>query len=226
MSTAVVLLSGGLDSTVTLATARERFNRVLTLGFNYGQRHKRELESAVNIAQFYDVSFSIIDLRSVLPLIQSSSLTNSEIEVPLGHYASETMKATVVPNRNAMFLSVAYGYAVSERAEAVFTGIHAGDHFIYPDCRPEFIESLSHSFQLGNLGFGNPSLQIIAPFVHLTKTDIAREGQRLGVPFQMTWSCYQGQALHCGECGTCVERIEAFDEAGVPDPTEYMNGRL
>ena len=162
MKTAVALLSGGLDSTVTVATALKDFDRVLSLGFNYGQRHQKELESAVLVAQFFDIDFSIIDLTSVLPLIRSSSLTNSEIEVPLGHYASETMKSTVVPNRNAMFLSIAYGYAVAERASTLFTGVHAGDHYIYPDCRPEFIESLSKSFQLGNHGFGNPELRIIA----------------------------------------------------------------
>jgi 7-cyano-7-deazaguanine synthase len=142
--------------------------------------------------------------------------------VPDGHYAEDTMKATVVPNRNMMMLSIAGAVAIAEEAEFVATGTHAGDHFIYPDCRPEFIAAASAALLVGNTGFSSPGFRgIVAPFIHSTKADICATGDVLGVPWDATWSCYKGGAIHCGRCGTCVERAEAFDLAGVDDPTEY-----
>ena len=141
--------------------------------------------------------------------------------MPDGHYAEESMKITVVPNRNAIMLSIAYGVAVSKGANAVAAAFHGGDHFIYPDCRPGFINAFaamqSHALE------GLSNIQLYTPFVNLTKADIAVEGARLGVPFEYTWSCYKGGDLHCGRCGTCVERREAFDLAGVSDPTIYAD---
>jgi 7-cyano-7-deazaguanine synthase len=139
------------------------------------------------------------------------------MDVPEGHYEAESMKATVVPNRNAIMISIAYGHAVSIGAETVGVGVHAGDHAIYPDCRAQFIDMLSSTLQVGN----DSDLRIYAPFIDKTKSDIVKYGTALGVPFDLTWSCYKGLEKHCGRCGTCVERKEAFQLAGVNDPTEY-----
>jgi 7-cyano-7-deazaguanine synthase len=131
------------------------------------------------------------------------------------------MAATVVPNRNAIMLSVAVGVAVARGAEAVAAAVHAGDHTVYPDCRPAFIEAIEHEARVANEGFIVDGFEVRAPFLHLTKDQIVRIGADLGVPFEETWSCYLGGEVHCGRCGTCVERREAFDLAGVPDPTAY-----
>jgi 7-cyano-7-deazaguanine synthase len=131
------------------------------------------------------------------------------------------MKATVVPNRNLIMLAVAGGIAAATGAEAVATGVHAGDHPIYPDCRPEFIQAASVAIGLGTAGLGAHDVRVYAPFVDLTKTRIAQIGEELDVPWELTWSCYEGGELHCGRCGTCVERIEALTDAGVTDPTAY-----
>jgi 7-cyano-7-deazaguanine synthase len=133
------------------------------------------------------------------------------------------MKQTVVPNRNAIMLSIAWGIAVSESVGQVVAGMHAGDHPIYPDCRPEFVLALERALRLGNEGFGDAALALSVPFIHMSKADIVREGSayRHPVPYDMTWSCYLGRDLHCGRCGTCVERREAFELAGIPDPTIY-----
>jgi 7-cyano-7-deazaguanine synthase len=146
-----------------------------------------------------------------------------DIEVPHGHYAAPSMAITIVPNRNAIMLSVAYGAAVADEAEIVAIGVHAGDHFIYPDCRAPFIESYDAMQRLAVEGCGHPDLRLYAPFVEESKADIVRLGAGLGVPFELTWSCYEGGEIHCGQCGTCVERKEAFALANVPDPTEYKN---
>jgi 7-cyano-7-deazaguanine synthase len=141
--------------------------------------------------------------------------------VPEGHYADENMKATVVPNRNAIMLSIAWGIAVSAGAWRVGYGAHAGDHPIYPDCRPEFTEALEKALVIGNEGFIPPGMHIWTPWLGSPKSYIVKCGRRLRVPFEDTWSCYKGGALHCGKCGTCVERQEAFMMAGLNDPTIY-----
>jgi len=141
--------------------------------------------------------------------------------VPAGHYTNETMKLTVVPNRNMIMLSVAIGWAVSGKADAVAYAAHAGDHTIYPDCRPAFIEAIRQAAALCDWH----RVELLTPFVGKTKRDIVRLGAELDVPFGQTWSCYVGGEVHCGRCGTCVERREAFKSAGVDDPTVYANGR-
>jgi 7-cyano-7-deazaguanine synthase len=151
-----------------------------------------------------------------------SSLTDSAVPTPHGHYAAETMKATVVPSRNAIMLSAAFGVAVAHGAQRVATAVHAGDHTIYPDCRPEFLTALEQAL---NLGVWAPApLTLHAPYLHLSKTDIARRGAVLGVPYGVTWTCYDPQpdGRHCGLCGACQERKEAFRDAGVLDTTEYV----
>lgn len=227
---AIVLHSGGMDSSALLyLIASTGYKAVTTVSVNYGQRHVKEIEAAAAVlgaarADFVFTNFDSvsIDLAAVGKLLTGSALTSPDtVEVPEGHYAEETMKATVVPNRNMILLAVAGGIAVARGASRVFTAVHAGDHFIYPDCRPEFIAHLSQAMAAGTEGFGDVSIG--APFLHRTKAQIASEGQGLGVPFELTWSCYIGGETHCGRCGTCVERIESFHEAGVNDRTLYAD---
>ena len=212
----VVLLSGGMDSATLLYQELNKGHEVSALGIGYGQRHRRELESAYNLAQRLGVPYQIVPLDG-LRFVLTSALTSGDIPVPEGHYAAESMKATVVPMRNAIFLSVAVGHAWSIGAEQVATAIHAGDHAIYPDCRPEFLDAFNAMVKTASDGFVRP--QVVAPFVTISKTEIAKIGQTLGVPWELTWSCYKGGERHCGVCGTCVERHEAL--ALVGDPTEY-----
>lgn len=218
----VAIVSGGMDS-VTLAHTLAEVHSLHMVSFNYGQRHgTRELEMAAKCAVDLDADHSIIDMPDLRTLLSTSSLTSESIDVPDGHYAEDTMKITVVPNRNMMMLAIAGAIAIAEDAEYVATGNHAGDHFIYPDCRPEFLAACSAALLIGNVGFSSPGFQgIVAPFVHMTKAEIVEIGNNLGVPWVDTWSCYKGGAIHCGRCGTCVERQEAFAVADVDDPTVY-----
>lgn len=220
MKKAVVIFSGGMDST-TLLYDLSQDHEVYAVSFDYGQRHKRELYGAAFIAKNLGIDWRLGDLYGISSLLKGSSLTSPEIKVPDGHYTDETMRITVVPNRNAIMLSIAWGYATSIGAVMVATGVHAGDHAIYPDCRNGFIESLSHSLELATEGYSD-CYRIFAPYVNITKKDIVLKGNELGVPWELTWSCYKGGDLHCGTCGTCVERIEAFKLANVYDPTHYV----
>ena len=209
-----LILSGGLDSTVLLFHLR-REHDVRCVSFNYGQRHgTRELEAAREIAMLAGVQHQVLDLTGLsLP----SALTTPDAAIPLGHYADASMKATVVPNRNMIMLAVAAGIAIGEGREAVAYAAHAGDHTIYPDCRPAFVDSMAAAL----LGCDWQPITLLAPFITWTKADIARHGVEVGAPLDLTWSCYQGGELHCGKCGTCHERREAFTVAGVVDPTRY-----
>lgn len=217
---AVLITSGGMDS-ATLAWHYDALGYDLILvGFDYGQRHRRELEYVHAIAAHHNAETRIVHLP-IRDLLHGSALTSDDVDVPDGHYAQETMKATVVPNRNAIMLSIATGIAVAENADIVATGVHAGDHFIYPDCRPAFFDPFAQAMKAGNDGFTPPGFRLEAPFITWTKADIAKHGDDLGVDYATTWSCYKGGDIHCGRCGTCVERIEAFIEADVHDPTVY-----
>lgn len=217
---AVAIVSGGLDS-VTLAYLLHAEGYALhLLAFDYGQRHKKELTFAELCAERLKAEFDIIDLSHIGKYLKGSALTD-DIEVPDGHYAAPNMAITVVPNRNAIMLTLAYGIAVAENAELVAIGAHGGDHFIYPDCRPEFIAAFDTMQRHAVAGFGHPKLQLAAPFLHFGKHQIVKLGTALQVPYGDTWSCYKGEERHCGTCGTCVERREAFELAGVADPTLY-----
>jgi 7-cyano-7-deazaguanine synthase len=220
MSYAVTVLSGGMDSTVLAHLAQGLFDKVDLISVDYGQRHRIELDYAARTAQQLGCRHDVLDLP-LGPMLTGSALTDDTVEVPHGHYAAENMALTVVPNRNAILISLAYAVAVAREADAVLVGVHAGDHFVYPDCRSPFVDALGQALRIGNEGFGNVRLE--APFVHHSKTDIARLGQRLGVDWTSTWSCYEGGQRHCGRCGTCVERREALRDAGVEDPTEYLD---
>jgi 7-cyano-7-deazaguanine synthase len=222
MTQTVAIVSGGMDSVTLAYHLAEKGHSLHLLSVDYGQRHRKELDYARTAAQSLGARHSIIDLSGITALIASSSLT-SEQEVPDGHYAEQTMRATVVPNRKMMMLSIATAVAISDGAQFVATGVHGGDHFIYPDCRPEFIAAAHAVSLVGNVSFGDDFRGIVAPFVHRDKAWIAAEGDRLRVPWVQTWSCYKGGEIHCGRCGTCVERAEAFHLAGVTDPTEYAD---
>jgi len=221
MKKAVLITSGGMDSATLAYLYHGRGYDLILVGFDYGQRHRKELESLTKLAERLGADHRIVDLSVLSQHLHGSSLTSEDVEVPDGHYTKQTMKATVVPNRNAIMLSIATGIAVAEGAELVATGVHSGDHFIYPDCRPQFIDHLDRAFQAGTKDFAVEGFHLEAPFVDITKADIAALGGELGVPYEITWSCYKGEEVHCGRCGTCVERIEAFVLAGVKDPTEY-----
>lgn len=217
-------MSGGMDSVTLAWHLHESYDDLHLVSFNYGQRHARELRCAAVAAIATGADHSIIELPDMRKLLHGSALTDLPLAVPDGHYAEESMKVTVVPNRNMMMLAMAGAIAVAEDAELVAIGVHGGDHFIYPDCRPEFIAAASAALLIGNVGFTAPQFEgIVAPFLHFTKAEIVSIGDELGVPWEDTWSCYRGEELHCGRCGTCVERQEAFMIARVDDPTEYVD---
>ena len=221
--TCVTVVSGGLDSAVLAHELRADGWALRLLSFDYGQRHAKELDHARKLAVALGAPHGVVDLRSTGVLLAGSALTDAGVAVPEGHYTDESMRATVVANRNAIFVQIAVGVAVAEGAEAVAVGIHAGDHPIYPDCRPAFVEAAEQLALVANEGFLADGFRLLAPFLHRSKADIVRRGAELGVAFADTWSCYAGGERHCGRCGTCVERREAFALAGVPDPTEYAS---
>lgn len=245
-SKAVVVLSGGLDSSTLAHFVAGQGYEVYGISFNYGQRHSRELRSACLVMNHlrgteghynpsHQAVHATIDLRQAgVDLLfegSGSSLVTDE-DVPDGHYAEENMKKTVVPNRNMIMLSIAAAWAISLNAEGVWTGVHAGDHFIYPDCREEFLYPLNAAIVRGNAGFGPifdynkdsavvPQQFVHTPFLLSSKDDIAQMAFDLNVDIANTWSCYKGGDKHCGRCGTCVERQEAIASTGNEDPTEY-----
>jgi 7-cyano-7-deazaguanine synthase len=218
---AVAVLSGGLDSTTMAYSLRAQGYAIAAISFDYGQRHRKELEFAEQISRDLGASWTLIDLHAagLTSVLGGSALTDDTVAVPDGHYADESMKITVVPNRNAIMLSIACALAVTRDAEAVAFGAHTGDHFIYPDCRPEFVRAFATMVNLAVEGLA--SIDIVTPFLSMTKAEIVKLGNELRVPFERTWSCYKGGALHCGTCGTCYERREAFALAEVADPTVY-----
>jgi 7-cyano-7-deazaguanine synthase len=217
MKRTVIIHSGGMDSTVLLAHLVAEGREVHALSVDYGQRHRRELVAAAEICAHYKVPHRVADLRGVTSLFGANALTDAHVAVPEGHYEEASMKATVVPNRNMLLIATAAAWAMSLKATAVAYGAHGGDHAIYPDCRPAFADALDKAIRLAD--WHEVSLE--RPFVGMDKTAIVRRGVELGVPFALTWSCYVGGDKHCGKCGTCVERKEAFVRAGVADPTPY-----
>jgi len=213
----VVLCSGGMDSVTALHWARREHAVVAAVSFDYGAKHNhRELPLAAEQAARLGVRHEVIPLDFVNRLF-ASALLKSGGEIPEGHYEAENMRQTVVPFRNAIMLSIACGLAESRGAEGLVIAAHTGDHTIYPDCREEFMQAMAEAMRLGTYA----SVRLLRPFIALSKGQIAAEGARLGVDFTRTWSCYKGGAVHCGQCGTCVERREAFLQAGIADPTEY-----
>jgi 7-cyano-7-deazaguanine synthase len=214
---AVVLFSGGLDSTVLVYDLLNEGADLKLLSIDYGQRHEKELKSSSEIAEYLELKHEILRLPMLNNLLGGSALTDPSILLPEGHYAEDSMKATVVPNRNMILLSLAAGHAISLQFDTVAYAAHAGDHTIYPDCRPEFATAMDQALKLCDWN----TISLYRPFIQLSKQDLVRKGNELGVPFEKTWSCYAGNDKHCGKCGTCVERKEAFELVGLLDPTEY-----
>jgi 7-cyano-7-deazaguanine synthase len=211
----VCIYSGGMDS-FTLVNELHEHNRVHScLSFNYGQRHSKELGYAQRVCQTLGIPHHLVDLAALGSLFKSALTDGSP--VPEGHYSEESMKLTVVPNRNMMMLSVAAGYAISQRCKFVAFGAHGGDHAIYPDCRLEFIQLMNQTIASGNWD----EVTIIAPYLHWNKTLILREGFRMGLDYRNSWTCYKGGERACGKCGSCQERLEAFARHGRSDPLEY-----
>lgn len=208
-----------MDSVTALYRARKEHEVVAVLGFDYGAKHNhRELPFAESHARQFSLRYEAIALDFVNRLF-ASDLLKSGGAIPEGHYEAANMKQTVVPFRNAIMLSIACGFAESVEAEGLVIAAHGGDHAIYPDCREDFMQAMGDAMRLGTYA----GIKLLRPFIAMTKAEIATEGTRLGVDFARTWSCYQGADIHCGKCGTCVERREAFLEAGLPDPTVYAS---
>lgn len=217
----VVLCSGGMDSVTALHWARREHAVVAAVSFDYGAKHNhREIPLAAEHAAVLGARHEVIILDFVNRLF-ASDLLKSGGEIPEGHYAAANMKQTVVPFRNAIMLSIACGFAESVGAEGLVIAAHGGDHAIYPDCREEFMRAMGDSMRLGTYA----GVELLRPFIAMTKGEIAAAGARLGVDFARTWSCYRGGAVHCGKCGTCVERREAFALAGLKDPTTYASNQ-
>jgi 7-cyano-7-deazaguanine synthase len=212
----LLLLSGGMDSATMLGTHIHQKYDVRCVAFNYGQRHVRELDSALLLAAHYNVPITTVDIQEVGLAIGGGSalMGTSDQPVPHGHYEDETMQATVVPCRNLVLLSVAAGMAAAQGIEVISYGAHAGDHAIYPDCRPEFIQPLKAAIRKAHY----TPIELHAPFESLTKTDILTVGLNVKVPYELTWTCYEGGEKPCGKCGSCVERAEAFEQCGATDP--------
>lgn len=206
-----------MDSVTALYHAAAEHEVTDALSFDYGSKHNhREIPCARDHAERLGVRHTTIPLNFIAEHFASDLLLSGG-DIPDGHYEEESMKRTVVPFRNGIMLSIAAGFAESRGAEALVIAAHSGDHAIYPDCREPFMQAMSDAIRLGTYA----GVQVLRPFIALTKAGIAARGAALGVDFSRTWSCYKGGDLHCGTCGTCVERREAFLLAGLPDPTRY-----
>ena len=217
MKDSVIIVSGGLDSITLLYDKAETI--ALAISFDYGQNHsKKELPYAEYHCQKLGIPHITIPLTFMHQYFKSSLLEGAEA-IPEGHYEEENMKSTVVPFRNGIMLAIATGIAESHELKRVYIANHGGDHTIYPDCRPEFIDAMDKATSAGTF----VDVRVEAPYTNISKTDIVRRGTALGIDYAKTWSCYKGSEIHCGKCGTCVERKEAFVDAGVEDPTEYEN---
>lgn len=208
--TVYLSVSGGLDSTTLLAHLIDQYDDVIGVSFEYGQRHVKEVEAAGAVCDYYHVRHRVVQL----PKLSSPALTDGG-PVPHGHYAWDTMKQTVVQGRNLLFVSTLVG--MTQPGDQIALGVHAGDHAIYPDCRLDFFGPLA------GVILDAYDVTVLTPFIEWTKGAIAARAARLKAPVELTWSCYEGGDFHCGRCGTCVERIEAFREAGLIDPTVYVD---
>lgn len=213
----IVLCSGGMDSVTALHWARREHTVVAVLSFDYGSKHNhREIPLAAEHAAAAGLRHEIVRLDFMNRLFVSALLQGGAA-IPDGHYEAESMRQTVVPFRNAILLAIAGGFAESAGAEALVIAAHGGDHAIYPDCREDFMRAMGQAMRHGTYA----GIRLLRPFMAMNKAGIAALGAQLGVDFARTWSCYKGGDRHCGACGTCVERREAFLHAGLPDPTDY-----
>lgn len=220
---AVVLLSGGLDSTVCMAVAKDRGFEIFPISFNYHQRHKREIESAKNVAAYYKVKKHLI-IETNFNDIGGSALTDSSIDVPRGDVQRHDIPITYVPARNLIFLSYAVGYAEVIGAKHIFIGVNSLDYSGYPDCRPEFIDKFQAVANLATkVGVEEAEKLVIeTPLLNLSKKEIVLLGTKLKAPIEFTTSCYNGADAACGKCDSCLLRLKGFKEAGLKDPIPYV----
>ncbi|MCA1770665.1 MAG: 7-cyano-7-deazaguanine synthase QueC [Halomonas sp.] len=216
----VVIYSGGMDSYTVLHRALREGLDVNALSFDYGQRHVRELEVAERVCHELGVPHQVVDIRAIHGLIDNSALTDASLTLPEGDYGEENLSATVVPNRNMILLALAIAKAVNIGAGRVDYGAHGGDHVLYPDCRPEFVDAMNSVAGIANF----EAVEIHAPYLRATKAQILAEGLAMGLDYADTWTCYRGEALACGRCGSCRERLAAFAAQGVNDPIAYAKG--
>ena len=215
MKNSVIIVSGGMDSITLLYDHKDEI--ALGISFDYGSNHNaREIPFAKMHCERLGIKHITINLDFMHQYFKSSLLDGAEA-IPEGHYADDNMKSTVVPFRNGIMLSIAIGIAESNNLDLVFIANHGGDHTIYPDCRPEFINAIDAAATAGTYN----NVKVVAPYTQITKSDIARIGKKLGIDYTETWSCYKGGDKQCGKCGTCVERKEALRDAGIEDLTEY-----
>ncbi|MBZ9538332.1 MULTISPECIES: 7-cyano-7-deazaguanine synthase QueC [Modicisalibacter] len=214
---AVVIYSGGMDSYTVLHHALRRGYELHALSFHYGQRHARELDAARRVCEQLGITHQVVDIQAIHPLIDNSALTDADRTLPDGDYAEDNLTATVVPNRNMILLSLAIAKAVNIGAEVCFYGAHGGDHVLYPDCRPEFLQRMNDVAAIANFS----PVTIEAPYLHAGKADILADGLAMGLDYAETWTCYQGGETACGECGSCRERLAAFAAHGRTDPLPY-----
>ncbi|NMH59495.1 7-cyano-7-deazaguanine synthase QueC [Alteromonas ponticola] len=212
----IVIFSGGMDSFTVLNKAIRDGKAPVALSFNYGQRHKKELDYAKRACNMLGVPHKVVDISAINSLVGGSALTD-DIDVPEGHYEEPSMQQTVVPNRNMILISLAVGFAVSQQAKAVYYGAHSGDHAIYPDCRPEFVQKMKDVCAIANY----EKIDVVTPYLHHSKTAILTDGLNMGLDYSYTWTCYNGREKACGKCGACEERLEAFKENNAIDPLEY-----
>lgn len=224
MEKALVLFSGGLDSSTCLAIAVDKYGseNVIALSIYYGQKHKKEIEASDKVAQYYNVEHLKMDLSKIFEFSDCSLLSNSHEEIPEKSYAQQIEESdgkpvsTYVPFRNGLFISAAASIALSKGCSVIYYGAHSDDAAgnAYPDCSEEFNGAMGQAVYIGS----GKQLRIEAPFVSLTKADVVKIGLMLKVPYEMTWSCYEGGEKPCGKCGTCIDRAEAFAKNGVKDP--------
>ena len=224
---ALVLFSGGLDSTTLLALAIEKYGKdnVLALSISYGQKHIKEINASNDICEYYDVEHIYLDLAKIFEYSDCSLLKKNNKEIPLGNYKEQLDKnngeniSTYVPFRNGLFLSCAASIALSKNCDVIYYGAHSDDAALnaYPDCSKEFNDSINNAIYVGS----GKKVKVEGPFINLHKSDIVKKGLLLNVPYKLTWSCYNGNDKACGKCATCLDRIKAFKLNGVKDPIEY-----
>lgn len=212
----VVIVSGGMDSVTLMHDLKSKKYDLHALTFDYGQKHKKEIECATKNCEELEIEQDIIDMKFFSD-IAKSALTQKDKPVPDGNYADENMKQTVVPNRNMVMLAIAASFALSHKRDYLFYGAHSGDHAIYPDCRQPFIQAMKNAFNLCDWS----RVRLEAPYIRLDKAAILKIGLPLGVKYETTWTCYKGGDTACGTCGSCTERLEAFSTIGVQDPLKY-----
>lgn len=224
---ALVLFSGGLDSTTSLAIAIDKYGKdnVVALSISYGQKHIKEIEASNNIASYYGVEHIYLDLSKIFDYSDCSLLSKNDVDIPKGEYAKQLEDlngkalSTYVPFRNGLFLSSAAAIAISKNCDVIYYGAHADDAAgeAYPDCSEEFTKAINEAIYLGS----GKRVSVVGPFVNMHKADIVKKGMELKVPYELTWSCYEGHDKACGKCGTCIDRKKAFIENGLIDPIKY-----